>query len=79
MRKTQLTIIFVFFQYILFSQTGQLFVNNYPPYQYNGESQIWCVTQDNRGVMYFGGNQYIFEFDGVSWTKIQLKNQIQAI
>jgi len=41
--------------------------HNYLPQTYNAGSQNWSVTQDKRGVMYFGNNKGLLEFDGSRW------------
>ncbi len=36
-------------------------------------TQTWCITQDDRGVMYFGTyDKGILEYDGKTWRKIQV-------
>lgn len=57
----------------MFSQTGQLFTTNFSPKEYGGDGQIWTIVQDNRGVMYFGGNTAVYEFDGTNWNIIETK------
>jgi hypothetical protein len=37
--------------------------------QYAGDSQSWAAAQDPRGVMFFGNNAGVLEFDGVSWRR----------
>lgn len=64
---------------ILFSQTGQFFIENYPPHVYNGDGQIWSIVQDNRGIMYFGGNNAIYEFDGTNWSSIEQEGEKLSI
>ncbi len=39
------------------------------------ENQHWAVLQDNRGVMYFGNNSGVLEFDGKNWRLIELPNK----
>ena len=33
---------------------GIPFIRNYPRNVYNAGTQNWAITQDNRGIMYFG-------------------------
>lgn len=35
--------------------------------QYKGDSKNWAVSQDERGVMYFGNDGGLLEFDGIQW------------
>jgi len=51
---------------------GISYIKNYSKADYEGNSQILSVIQDNRGVMYFANQDYILEFDGTSWQKIFL-------
>ncbi len=59
----------------VFSQTiplqGSLFIKHYSYKDYGGTHQVWCTLQDKRGVMYFGDNGGILEFDGSTWRQIQ--------
>lgn len=41
--------------------------HNYLPQTYNAGGQNWSVTQDKNGVMYFGNNKGLLEFDGNRW------------
>ncbi len=50
--------------------TGVPPIRNYPPSEYNAHNQNWAIVQDRRGVMYFGNNNGILEYDGVSWQLI---------
>lgn len=54
---------------------GVPMITNYPHYITKGSEQNWSVTQDLRGVMYFGNNDKgILEYDGVEWRAIPLPN-----
>ncbi|HUM88005.1 MAG TPA: hypothetical protein PKV50_00635, partial [Prolixibacteraceae bacterium] len=59
----------------VFSQTiplqGSPFIKHYSYKDYGGTHQVWCTLQDKRGVMYFGDNGGILEFDGSTWRQIQ--------
>jgi hypothetical protein len=59
-----------------FSQTnknGIPLITNYDFRITGGSEQNWCITQDHRGVMYFGNNDAgVLEYDGVSWRSIPL-------
>lgn len=61
-----------------FSQTNQNgipLIKNYSHRTYNASETNWSVTQDNRGVMYFGNEESILEYDGKSWAKISVPKQ----
>jgi signal transduction histidine kinase/DNA-binding response OmpR family regulator len=49
---------------------GQPLLRYYPPSEYRAGTQIWTVASDKRGVMYFGHNLGILEYDGVNWRKL---------
>ena len=50
---------------------GSLPVYNFSSKIYNAHEQNWCITQDNRGIMYFGNNNGVLEYDGVNWRLIR--------
>ena len=39
---------------------------------YNAGIQNWAIAQDERGVMYFGNNSGLLEFDGSAWRLYEL-------
>ncbi len=56
-----------------FNRNGNPLITNYTPDIYGGNEQVWCVAQDDRGVMYFGTNDNgILEYDGKTWTIIPI-------
>ena len=57
------------------SEAGLPFLHNYSPEEYGASNQNWAIVQDQRGVMYFGNNMGVLEYDGVSWRRIQTKDQ----
>ncbi|MCK5171446.1 MAG: hypothetical protein KAQ75_16320, partial [Bacteroidales bacterium] len=64
----------------IFSQNnikqGNLFIQNYNDEDYNTPgNQTWTIIQDQRGVMYFGNNNGILEFDGNRWRLIEIPNK----
>ncbi|HCX99699.1 MAG TPA: hypothetical protein DG754_06120, partial [Bacteroidales bacterium] len=62
----------------LFSQTNQNgipLIKNYSHRTYNASETNYSVTRDHRGVMYFGNEESILEYDGKSWTKISVPKQ----
>jgi ligand-binding sensor domain-containing protein/DNA-binding CsgD family transcriptional regulator len=54
--------------------TGIPYIHNYPKKEYKGGTQNWSVAQDNRGFMYFGNNDGLLQFDGVSWQLFRMPN-----
>lgn len=49
---------------------GKPLIRNYPYSEYKANPQIWSVTQDKNGIMYFATAEGILEFDGVRWKTI---------
>lgn len=37
-------------------------------------SAIWCITQGTDGLMYFGTNDGVLEYDGNNWRQIKIPN-----
>jgi serine phosphatase RsbU (regulator of sigma subunit)/ligand-binding sensor domain-containing protein len=54
---------------------GSLNIRNYSNAEYNGHTQMFSITQDARGVMYFGNKSGVLEYDGVSWRTIKVYNK----
>jgi len=52
------------------AEEGRPFIRTYQPIEIGGGSQTWCIAQDKRGVLYFGTNAALLEYDGVSWRRI---------
>lgn len=57
------------------NQNGIPLIKNYSHRTYNASETNYSVTRDHRGVVYFGNEQSILEYDGKSWTKIPVPNQ----
>jgi len=47
---------------------------NFSPKEYDAFRQSWTITQDNRGVMYFGNTDGLLEYDGDSWKLYTVPN-----
>ena len=56
------------------SEKGSPFLTHFNPKDYNSLRENWAITQDNRGVLYFGNESNILEYDGNSWRKIRVPN-----
>ncbi len=58
------------------TEQGNPYIQNYNDNDYNTpENQTWAVIQDHRGVMYFGNNNGVLEFDGTNWRLIEISNK----
>lgn len=53
---------------------GVPFISSFSAKDYGAHSQNWAVVQDPRGVMYFGNNNGVLEFDGAHWRLIPVSN-----
>jgi signal transduction histidine kinase/CheY-like chemotaxis protein len=51
------------------SEKGLPFVTNFHPNDYHSYSQNWSVIEDSSGLMYFGNQGYLMEYDGVKWKR----------
>ena len=56
------------------SEKGLPFITNYSAKTYNALPQTWSIQEDERGIMYFGVQNYLLEYDGVKWRKVTIKN-----
>lgn len=52
------------------SEAGYPFITRYSPEDYGAETQNWAIIQDARGVVYFGNNAGVLEFDSRNWRLI---------
>jgi len=55
-------------------ELGKPYLTNWLPKDYGAHAQNWAIAQDDRGVMYFGNNSGVLEFDGVSWRLLEFGN-----
>ncbi len=68
-------ILTLIFSLLVFSLSGQVKnlgvpqVINYSKEIYSADAQNWAILQDERGVLYFGNNTAVLEFDGNQWKK----------
>jgi len=61
----------------LFAQEiGRYPLVNFHHRQYNGHSQSWAITQDNRGMIYVANNVGVIEYDGSEWKHISINNAL---
>jgi len=53
------------------SETGLYNIRNYSAKEYGLPPQNFAIVQDSRGVLFFGNNSGILEYDGENWDTIQ--------
>ncbi|MDA3779398.1 MAG: ATP-binding protein [Bacteroidales bacterium] len=59
---------------LLAQEKGKILSRYYSPKEYNGGTQNWDIAQDKRGVLYFGNQIGVIEYDGENWRTIPLSN-----
>lgn len=42
--------------------------------QYKADNKNWSISQDPKGIMYFGNDMGLLEFDGIEWKLYRLSN-----
>lgn len=75
-------ILFVLSLNSAFSQintSGTPFIKNYSSAEYRYHPNNFSITQDNRGIMYFGNAYGMLEFDGNNWKQMNLPSGKSAI
>lgn len=53
---------------------GVPYIHNYQKKEYKAGTQNWAISQDEKGFMYFGNNEGLLVFDGVSWQLHRMPN-----
>ncbi|HZL08803.1 MAG TPA: triple tyrosine motif-containing protein [Prolixibacteraceae bacterium] len=53
---------------------GVPYIHNYQKKEYKAGTQNWSIAQDKKGFMYFGNNDGLLVFDGVSWQLHRIPN-----
>ncbi len=53
-------------------EEGRPFIRAYSPLEIGGGSQTWCILQDRRGVMFFGTNGAVLQYDGANWRRFPI-------
>ncbi len=79
MKNLLVFFVLILISYNIFGQDTKPFIINYSPSDYNGESQIWSIAQDKKGIMYFGSNQHLLIFDGSNWSRLDINKSANAI
>jgi len=70
-KKNLLSICF-FISVVCMAQEFTPIVNQFTKKDYNASNQNWAVGQGSDGIMYFGNNQGLLEFDGSLWQIHQI-------
>jgi serine phosphatase RsbU (regulator of sigma subunit)/ligand-binding sensor domain-containing protein len=58
------------------AQTGNYFVRNYLPKEYQGAGNNSGITQNNEGLIFVANNNGVFIFDGVNWDQCKRYDEV---
>ncbi len=69
MKKIFTLFLAFFLSFLVYAQefTSSAYHKNFSFKEYKAHPQNWAVTQDKRGIMYFGNTSGVLEYDGVNW------------
>lgn len=70
--KRILLFLFLGIPFGIFSQEFTPVVTQFTKKDYNASNQNWSVGQGNDGLMYFGNNQGLLQFDGSQWKTYKM-------
>ena len=51
-------------------EAGSALIQSFGVRDYHAHSEVWAAAQDARGVLYFGNDGVVLEYDGVAWRKL---------
>ncbi len=61
--------------YAQFQRIGSPSINNFSRSEYQAGTQNWAIAQEENGIIYFGNNKGLLEFDGTNWQVFALPNR----
>ncbi len=61
------------------AEKGLPFITNYAAKTFKALPQIWCALEGDGGMMYFGAQNHVLEYDGVKWKKTIRQSGTNAI
>ena len=70
--KRNLFVLLLFISNLSFSQEFTPIVTQFSKKDYNASNQNWAVGQGSDGILYFGNNQGLLQFDGTLWETNQM-------
>lgn len=56
-----------------------LSISNFTPKEYKARPQNWAIVEDHRGVLFFGNNSGILEYDGIFWKSIAVEDVVRSL
>lgn len=60
------------------SELGNPYVKNFDTKKHKKTATVWDITQDKKGLMYFGTSGGVQQFDGTNWRTIKVANGTTA-
>lgn len=76
------TTIFFLFAYLLpINSANNPNIINFDRTDYQASNKNWSISEDNKGVMYFGNDLGLLEFDGIKWSlhKMEKEQTIRSV
>ncbi len=61
------------------AQTGHYFLSHYKPGNDNYSYRSFDIQQDKHGILYFANRSGVLQFDGRTWTMVQVTNGIRSL
>ncbi|MCS7017589.1 MAG: SpoIIE family protein phosphatase [Cytophagales bacterium] len=61
------------------NERGMPFIRNFFPKEYKAGLANWAIVQDNRGILYFGNDYGILEYDGSYWKLIKTNGAVRSL
>jgi len=63
----------------VYEEIGRLPITTYTAEDYGGEPYVRAAIQSKEGLMYFGTDRGLHEYDGVSWRSLFKNTEAQGI
>lgn len=57
------------------NELGSPYIKNFNSKKHKFSETVWDITQDNKGLMYFGAGDGIHQYDGANWRTIPVDNE----
>ena len=74
--KIKIILFFLFLQNLLsFGQQLLPYVDNFSKANYNGDNQVWNLSQAADNAYYFANNHFLLRYNGAKWEKYTLPNK----
>lgn len=73
-QKNILTVLLLLPIVLLAQTAGKPLVRHFAGKEFSGHPQTWAILTDNNGLMYFGNQEGIIEYDGQTWRTIRIPN-----